>query len=83
MNNQDIIKLTITLKSGAEFELVGTTHEAQNFHKRYKKWVGGQIHKTDNHKILCFDNTYFSADVIAVYSATNMGGKRTHLGTTY
>ncbi len=78
--DDDVIKLTVTLRSGAEFELVGGREEAVEFHHRFKKWVDGQIHKTDNHRILHYGGTYFYSELIAAYTAVDGDGKRVDLG---
>ena len=77
---EDVVKLTVTLRSGAEFETVGGRFEAVDFHKRFKKWVDKQVHKTDNHRLLYFGGTYFFAEYVAAYSAEDGNGKKVLLG---
>jgi len=45
-----------------------------------KSFLDGQIHKTDNHRLLYFGGTYFAAEAIAAYSAEDMEGKKILLG---
>ena len=78
---EDTIKLVVTLKSGAEFELAGGLAAAEFFHKRFKKWAEGQRHKTDNHRLLHYGGTYFLADDIAAYSAETFSGRVVDLGS--
>jgi hypothetical protein len=80
VKKEDVVKLTVTLKTGAEFELVGSRIESGAFHHRFKKYVDGQVHKTDNHRILSFGGTYFHADSVAAYSAEDMNGEKVDLG---
>lgn len=80
MNTENTIKLVVTLRSGAEFELAGGILMAEFFHKRFKKWSEGQRHKTDNHRLLSYGGTYFLADDIAAYSAETFSGKVVDLG---
>ena len=78
--DDDVVKLTICLRQGAEFEAVGGRNEAKQFHHRFKKFVDGQIHKTDNHKLLQFGGYYFYAETIAAYTAEDGNGKKVDLG---
>jgi len=79
----DVVKMIVTLHSGAEFEAVGGRDDAIDFHRRFKKWVDGQVHKTDNHKIVFFGGIYFAANAVAVYSAEDMDGKKVDLGPAH
>ena len=78
--NGNIVKLTVILRSGVELELAGTSADAVQFHHRFKKWVDGQVHKTDNHRLIAFDGHYIHAESIAAYSAVDFDGKKIDLG---
>ena len=75
MVDKEIVKIIVTLKSNAEFEIVTTSYEVDNFNKRYHKYIEGLCARTDNYRVLYLNNHVFIASEIAAYYAIDMSGK--------
>lgn len=72
--DNDVVKFTVLLRNGTELELMGSRLDAREFHRTYCKWVSGQIHATNNHRLLCFEGHYIHAECVAAYAAMDFEG---------